>query len=54
MSTHKVLDNEMIGHIASELMNLHNKIYTQQPITSDDMVMLSGIIGIMNFNHKTN
>jgi hypothetical protein len=52
MSTHKILDNDMIGHMATFLMNLHNKLYTGTPVDGDDMTMLSGIIGVLNFNHK--
>lgn len=48
----KILDNELIGMMASELMGIHNKIYTGKPIDHYDMDMLSGIIGILNSNHK--
>jgi len=42
----------MIGHMADELMNLHNKLYTGTPVNNDDMTILSGIIGILNQNHR--
>lgn len=48
----KLLDNEMIGLMADELMTLHNKIYTGQQIDANDMVILSGIIGVLNQNHR--